>query len=50
MDIVRVVLDEPDSNLDADEDRALTQVTLGVRARNGIVIVVAHRIEAKMDR
>jgi len=41
-----VVLDEPNSNLDAEGDEALTQAILGVRARNGIVIVVAHRPSA----
>ena len=38
-----VVLDEPNSNLDSEGDEALTQAILGVRARGGIVIVVAHR-------
>ena len=38
-----VVLDEPNSNLDFDGERALTQAILGIRARGGIVIVVAHR-------
>jgi ATP-binding cassette subfamily C protein len=41
-----VVLDEPNSNLDADGDQALTQAIMGVRARGGIVIVVAHRTSA----
>jgi ATP-binding cassette, subfamily C, type I secretion system permease/ATPase len=41
-----VVLDEPNSNLDADGDDALTRAILGVRARNGIVVVVAHRPSA----
>ena len=41
-----VVLDEPNSNLDADGDQALTQAIIGVRARGGIVIVVAHRTSA----
>ena len=41
-----VVLDEPNSNLDADGDEALTRAILGVRARNGIVIVIAHRPSA----
>ncbi len=41
-----VVLDEPNSNLDADGEEALTQAILGVRARGGIVIVVAHRPSA----
>lgn len=38
-----VVLDEPNSSLDADGDAALTAAIAGVRARGGIVIVVAHR-------
>lgn len=38
-----VVLDEPNSNLDAEGEEALTQAILGVRARGGIVIIVAHR-------
>jgi ATP-binding cassette subfamily C protein len=41
-----VVLDEPNSNLDADGEAALTQAILGIRARGGIVIVVAHRPSA----
>jgi ATP-binding cassette subfamily C protein len=41
-----VVLDEPNSNLDADGDEALTRAIMGVRARGGIVIVVAHRPSA----
>lgn len=41
-----VVLDEPNSNLDAEGDEALTQAILGVRARGAIVIVVAHRPSA----
>lgn len=46
-----VVLDEPNSNLDTDGERALTQAIKGVRARGGIVIVVAHRtgILASLD-
>ncbi|NIO40687.1 MAG: ATP-binding cassette domain-containing protein, partial [Burkholderiales bacterium] len=36
-----VVLDEPNSNLDADGEAALTQAILGVRQRGGIAIVVA---------
>ena len=43
-----VVLDEPNSNLDADGDQALTHAILGVRRRGGIVIVVAHRPSALM--
>jgi ATP-binding cassette subfamily C protein len=38
-----VVLDEPNSNLDAEGDEALTQAILGARARGAIVVVVAHR-------
>jgi ATP-binding cassette subfamily C protein len=41
-----VVLDEPNSNLDAEGDAALTQAILSVRARGGIVVVVAHRQSA----
>ena len=41
-----VVLDEPNSNLDADGEDALTQAILGVRQRGGIAIVVAHRRSA----
>ncbi len=41
-----VVLDEPNSHLDADGDAALTRAILGVRERRGIVIVVAHRPSA----
>ncbi|WP_439544216.1 type I secretion system permease/ATPase [Hyphomicrobium sp.] len=38
-----VVLDEPNSNLDADGEAALVQAIENVRARGGIVAVVAHR-------
>src|ERR1700738_3397483 len=41
-----VVLDEPNTNLDADGDKALTQAIMGARARGAIVIVVAHRPSA----
>ena len=41
-----VVLDEPNSNLDAAGEEALTQAILGVRARGGIVVVIAHRPSA----
>jgi PrtD family type I secretion system ABC transporter len=41
-----VVLDEPNSNLDAEGDAALTQAILAVRRRGGIAIVVAHRPSA----
>ena len=38
-----VVLDEPNSNLDIDGERALTKAIRGVCERGGIVIVIAHR-------
>ncbi|TIM65367.1 MAG: ATP-binding cassette domain-containing protein, partial [Mesorhizobium sp.] len=41
-----VVLDEPNSNLDAAGDQALTRAIKGIKARGGIVIVVAHRPSA----
>jgi ATP-binding cassette subfamily C protein len=41
-----VVLDEPNSNLDAEGDEALTQAIRGVRARGGIAIIIAHRPSA----
>jgi ATP-binding cassette subfamily C protein PrsD len=41
-----VVLDEPNSNLDVDGDRALTAAVQAVRARGGIAVVIAHRPSA----
>jgi len=41
-----VVLDEPNSNLDADGEHALSDAILGVRKRHGIVVVIAHRPSA----
>jgi ATP-binding cassette subfamily C protein len=38
-----VVLDEPNSNLDAEGDAALEGAVQSVRARGGIVIIVTHR-------
>jgi ATP-binding cassette subfamily C protein len=38
-----VVLDEPNSNLDADGEQALIQALVSVRARGGIAVVIAHR-------
>lgn len=46
-----VVLDEPNSNLDADGDKALAEAISKVKLRGGIVIVVAHRnsVLAQLD-
>jgi ATP-binding cassette subfamily C protein len=41
-----VVLDEPNSNLDAEGEAALTQAILGVRRRGGICVTIAHRPSA----
>ncbi len=41
-----VVLDEPNSNLDSEGDEALSRAIMGVRARGGIVVVIAHRPSA----
>ena len=41
-----VALDEPNSNLDAEGEEALTRAILGVRARGGVVVIVAHRSSA----
>lgn len=41
-----VVLDEPNASLDAEGDAALTAAIAGVRARGGIVVVIAHRPSA----
>ncbi|WP_313618528.1 type I secretion system permease/ATPase [Agrobacterium sp.] len=41
-----VVLDEPNSNLDAEGEEALMKAIAAVRCRNGIVVVVAHRPSA----
>ncbi len=41
-----VVLDEPNSNLDAEGEQALSEAIMSVRGRGGIVIVVAHRPSA----
>jgi ATP-binding cassette subfamily C protein len=41
-----VVLDEPNANLDHEGEEALTRAIQGVRARGGIVVVVAHRPSA----
>ncbi|MEZ5842831.1 MAG: type I secretion system permease/ATPase [Hyphomicrobiaceae bacterium] len=41
-----VVLDEPNSNLDAPGEQALAQAIRNVRDRGGIVVIVAHRPSA----
>lgn len=41
-----VVLDEPNSNLDAEGDEALTRAIAGIRARRGVAVVIAHRPSA----
>jgi len=41
-----VVLDEPDSNLDAMGEAALDAAIASVRQRRGIAIIVAHRVSA----
>ncbi|MHB2209257.1 type I secretion system permease/ATPase [Methylobacterium sp. CM6257] len=41
-----VVLDEPNANLDAEGEQALTEAIRGVRARGGICVVIAHRPSA----
>lgn len=41
-----VVLDEPNANLDAEGERALTEAIQQVRSRGGVAIVIAHRPSA----
>lgn len=41
-----VVLDEPNSNLDAEGEAALTEAIQGVKQRGGIAVVAAHRPSA----
>lgn len=47
-----VVLDEPNSNLDAEGEQALAAALRGIKARGGFAIVVAHRdsVLAVLDR
>ena len=40
------MLDEPNSNLDNEGEQALTAAIMNVRARGGIVVVIAHRPSA----
>jgi ATP-binding cassette, subfamily C, bacterial PrsD len=41
-----VVLDEPNSNLDAEGEQALTRAIVRVRERGGIAVLIAHRPSA----
>lgn len=41
-----VVLDEPNANLDAEGETAVTTAIANVKARGGVVIVIAHRPSA----
>ncbi|NBB49284.1 type I secretion system permease/ATPase [Rhizobium sp. CRIBSB] len=41
-----VVLDEPNANLDAEGEAALVEAIGAIRARSGIVVVIAHRPSA----
>ncbi|WP_442931717.1 type I secretion system permease/ATPase [Microvirga sp. CF3062] len=41
-----VVLDEPNSNLDNEGEQALTAAIMNIRARGGVVVVIAHRPSA----
>lgn len=41
-----IVLDEPNSNLDAEGDAALNTAITGVKERGGIIVIVAHRPSA----
>jgi len=41
-----VVMDEPNSNLDADGEVALTRAIEGIKLRGGIAVIIAHRPSA----
>ncbi|WP_183761780.1 MULTISPECIES: type I secretion system permease/ATPase [unclassified Rhizobium] len=41
-----IILDEPNSNLDANGELALSRAIQSVKARGGIVVVIAHRPSA----
>ena len=41
-----VVMDEPNSNLDAEGEIALVEALKGIKARGGIAVIVAHRPSA----
>ncbi|WP_029031609.1 type I secretion system permease/ATPase [Salinarimonas rosea] len=41
-----VVLDEPNASLDAEGEAALARAIAGVRARGGIVVIIAHALSA----
>ena len=45
-DPVVVILDEPNSHLDQEGDVALASAVQSVRARGGVVVMVAHRTGA----
>jgi PrtD family type I secretion system ABC transporter len=41
-----VILDEPNSNLDAEGDAALSSAIIDIKNRGGIIIIIAHRPSA----
>ncbi|MGH6762547.1 MAG: type I secretion system permease/ATPase [Phyllobacterium sp.] len=41
-----IVLDEPNSNLDAEGEKALSEALKEIRRRGSIVVIVAHRMSA----